>query len=90
MRKSTFDTLRRMVQDDPLTERQLQIITGNTDRILVDCMTAAETLGVSPITMRRLPIPRVKTNSRRIQFRLSDIYDYMDNCYTGAPSPDRE
>ncbi|MGI6355239.1 MAG: hypothetical protein GX937_08160 [Lentisphaerae bacterium] len=85
MRKETFNTLRRMVEDDPLTESQIRIITGDATRILVDCATAAEMLGVTPATMRRLPVPRVKTNSRRVQFRLCDIHAYMDNCYTAAP-----
>ena len=86
MRKTTFDTLRRMVQDDPLTDGQIKIITGETARILVDTATAADILGVIPATVRRLPIPHVKTNSRRVQFRLVDVYDYMDRCYTGVPA----
>lgn len=42
MRKETFQTLRRMIDDDPLTEGQIKIITGETARILVDTATAAD------------------------------------------------
>ena len=90
MRKTTFDTLRRMIDDDPLTEGQIKIITGETSRILIDTATAADILGVIPATVRRLPIPHVKTNSRRVQFRLNDVYAYMDRCYTGIPDASGE
>jgi adenine/guanine phosphoribosyltransferase-like PRPP-binding protein len=78
MKKDTFHTLRRMVEDDPLTEAQIKILTGESTRTLVGAHAAAEILGVSVITVRRLPLPRVRTNSRRVQFRLSDIYRFMD------------
>lgn len=86
MKKDTYHTIRRLVEDDPLTESQVKELSQDSTRTLVDAPTAAEILGVSVITVRRLPLPRVKTNRRSVQFRLSDIYRYMDDMSTAAPA----
>lgn len=86
MKKETFNTVRRLVEDDPLTESQAKALTDDATRTLIDAPTAADMLGVSVVTVRRLPLPRVKTNRRSLQFRLSDVYRYMDQMSTAAPA----
>lgn len=84
MKTATYQTIRRLVEDDPMTEAQVKALTDDTTRTLIDAPTAADILGVSVVTVRRLPLPRVKTNRRSVQFRLSDIYRYMDQMSTTA------
>ena len=79
MRKATFDTVRRLVADDPLTEAQIRELSGAEKYKLVSQTQAAEMLGVCTHTMSKLKIPRVRTNGKHVQYRLHDIYQYINS-----------
>ena len=82
MKQQTFLTVVRMCSDDPLTESQIAELTGEDKYKLIPQKEAARILGVTPHTMPRLPIPRVVTNSRRVQYRLHDIHKYINSHTT--------
>ena len=83
MKKDTFQTIARLVEDDPLTERQIRELTGEDKDDVVGIERAAEMLGVGVVQLRRMKdLPRLRTNSRRLQYRLVDVRKYRDeHCW---------
>ena len=78
MRQDTFNTLVRMVADDPLTDAQIRQLTNEDMYKLVSNAEAARILGISVQILRTLPISRVWTNKRNVQYRLHDLYKYIN------------
>ena len=83
MKRDTFTTVARLVDEDPLTEAQIRQITGADRDDIVDAVRAAEMLGVTVAHMRKLKgLPRVRVNTRRIMYRLIDVRRFRDeNCW---------
>lgn len=82
MRTATFTTLKAMIAQDPLTESQkAEISAGDADKLITND-EAAQLLGVSPQTMRRLKVKRVRVN-RYLRYKISDVLYYRDShtCY---------
>ena len=78
MRTETFKTVMALINQDPLTPTQKEVITGGNPDELVGCAEAAELLGISPITMRRIKaIPRVNT-TRYIRYKRADVIKYRE------------
>lgn len=77
MKKDTFNTIRMMADDDPLTEGQIRELTGADKDDVVDGEKAAEMLGVNIQMLRTLKIPRIRIN-RYLRYRLRDVRKYRD------------
>jgi len=79
MRTETFQAIMREIERDPLTDRQRDTIAAQDSDRIIDTVEAAELLGISTITLRRIKaIPRVRTNRRNIHYRLSDVMKYRE------------
>lgn len=76
MNSETFKTVQAMCQRDPLNEAQRQKLTG--DDAVVTIAEASELLGLAISTIRKLPIPRLKTN-RFVRFMRKDVIKYRDS-----------
>lgn len=76
MNAETFKTVQAMCQRDPLNEAQRQKLTG--DDAVVTIAEASELLGLAISTIRKLPIPRLKTN-RYVRFMRKDVIKYRDS-----------
>ncbi len=83
MKRDTFKAIANAVSEDPLTESQIRELTGADKDDVIDINRAAEMLGVGVAQVRRLKgLPRLRTNSRRLMYRLIDVRAYRDkNCY---------
>jgi hypothetical protein len=69
----------REIERDPLTDKQRSTIAAQDSDRIIDTVEAAELLGISTITLRRIKaIPRVRTNRRNIHYRLSDVMKYRE------------
>lgn len=79
MRTETFQAIMREIERDPLTDRQRDTIAAQDSDCIIDTVEAAELLGISTITLRRIKaIPRVRTNRRNIHYKLSDVLKYRE------------
>lgn len=79
MKTETFLSILREISRDPLTDRQRDTIAAQDSDCIIDTAEAAELLGISTITLRRIKaIPRVRTNRRNIHYRLSDVMKYRE------------
>ena len=79
MRTETFQAIMREIERDPLTDKQRSTIAEQDKERIIDTAEAAELLGMSTITLRRIKaIPRVRTNRRNIHYKLSDVLKYRD------------
>lgn len=79
MRIETFNAIMREISRDPLTEKQKSLVAELDRERIINTAEAAELLGLSTITLRRIKsIPRVRTNGRHIHYRQSDIIAYRD------------
>lgn len=79
MRTETFQAIMREIERDPLTDKQRDTIAQQDSDRIIDTAEAAELLGISTITLRRIKaIPRVRTNRRNIHYRLSDVMKYRE------------
>jgi hypothetical protein len=79
MKTETFLSILREISRDPLTESQRDTIAAQDSDRIIDTVEAAELLGISTITLRRIKaIPRVRTNRRNIHYRLSDVMKYRE------------
>ena len=79
MRTETFQAILREIERDPLTDKQRDTIAAQDSDRIIDTVEAAELLGISTITLRRIKaIPRVRTNRRNIHYRLSDVLKYRE------------
>lgn len=79
MKTETFLSILREISRDPLTDRQRDTIAAQDSDRIIDTVEAAELLGISTITLRRIKaIPRVRTNRRNIHYRLSDVMKYRE------------
>ena len=79
MKKDTFQTIARLVDDDPLTESQIRELTGADKDDVIGIERTAEMLGVGITQVRRMKgLPRLRTNNRRLMFRLVDVRKYRD------------
>lgn len=79
MKTETYLSILREISRDPLTDRQRDTIAAQDSDRIIDTMEAAELLGISTITLRRIKaIPRVRTNRRNIHYRLSDVMKYRE------------
>jgi hypothetical protein len=79
MRTETFQAIMREIERDPLTDRQRDTIAAQDSDRIIDTVEAAELLGISTITLRRIKaIPRVRTNRRNIHYKLSDVLKYRE------------
>lgn len=76
MKKETFKTVLAMCQNDPLTEEQRQKLNG--DDAVVTIAEASQLLGLAISTIRKLPIPRLKTN-RYVRYMRKDVIKYRDS-----------
>ena len=83
MKKDTFTTVARLVDADPLTDSQIRQLTGADIDDVVNIEKAAEMLGVTVSAIRKMrDLPRLRTNNRRIMYRLIDVRAYRDkNCW---------
>lgn len=77
MKKETFDTIMKMIEMDALTERQKQQVCDFKPTFMTT-REVAEMLGISPQTVRKLPIPYVLLNHRHVKYKLSDVFRYVD------------
>ncbi len=78
MKSKTFETIRVMVADDPLTDAQMRELSGADQDDVVDGDKAAAMLGVELQTLRTLDIPRIRIN-RFLRYRIRDIRKYRDD-----------
>lgn len=79
MRLETFLSILQEISRDPLTDKQRDTIAAQDSDRIIDTTEAAELLGMSTITLRRIKaIPRVRTNRRNIHYRLSDVMKYRE------------
>ena len=78
MKTKTFDTIRSMVADDPLTDNQMRELSGADQDDVVDGEKAAAMLGVEVATLRTLDIPRIRIN-RFLRYRIRDVRKYRDD-----------
>ena len=79
MRTETFQAIMREIERDPLTDKQRDTISQQDKDRIIDTVEAAELLGISTITLRRIKaIPRVRTNRRNIHYKLSDVMKYRE------------
>lgn len=79
MRTETFLSIMREISRDPLTDRQKAEIVEQDKERIIDTKEAAELLGMSTITLRRIKqIPRIRTNKRNIHYRLADVMAYRN------------
>ena len=79
MRTETFQAIMREIERDPLTDKQRDTISQQDKDRIIDTVEAAELLGISTITLRRIKaIPRVRTNRRNIHYKLSDVLKYRE------------
>ena len=78
MKTKTFDTIRSMVADDPLTDAQMRELSGADQDDVVDGDKAAAMLGVELRTLRTLDIPRIRIN-RFLRYRIRDVRKYRDD-----------
>jgi hypothetical protein len=79
MRTETFQAILREIERDPLTDKQRSTIAEQDSDRIIDTVEAAELLGISTITLRRIKaIPRVRTNRRNIHYKLSDVLKYRE------------
>jgi hypothetical protein len=79
MRTETFLSIMREISRDPLTDRQKAEIAEQDKERIIDTKEAAELLGMSTITLRRIKqIPRIRTNRRNIHYRLADVMAYRN------------
>ena len=79
MKTETFLSILREISRDPLTESQRNTIAQQDSDRIIDTNEAAELLGMSTITLRRIKaIPRVRTNRRNIHYKLSDVMKYRE------------
>ena len=79
MKTETFLSIMREISRDPLTESQRNTIAQQDSDRIIDTNEAAELLGMSTITLRRIKaIPRVRTNRRNIHYKLSDVMKYRE------------
>lgn len=79
MKTETFLSILREIFRDPLTDRQRDTIAAQDSDRIIDTVEAAELLGISTITLRRIKaIPRVRTNRRNIHYKLSDVLKYRE------------
>ena len=79
MRTETFQAIMREIERDPLTDKQRDTIAAQDSDRIIDTAEAAELLGISTITLRRIKaIPRVRTNRRNIHYKLSDVLKYRE------------
>mgnify|MGYP001000206682 FL=1 len=79
MRTETFQAIMREIERDPLTDKQRDTIAAQDSDRIIDTVEAAELLGISTITLRRIKaIPRVRTNRRNIHYKLSDVMKYRE------------
>ena len=79
MKTETFLSILREISRDPLTDEQRDTIAQQDSDRIIDTAEAAELLGISTITLRRIKaIPRVRTNRRNIHYRLSDVMKYRE------------
>lgn len=83
MKTETFQAILREISRDPLTDRQRDTIAGEDKDRIIGTAEAAELLGMSTITLRRIKaIPRIRTNRRTIHYKLSDVLRYREkNTY---------
>ena len=78
MKSKTFETIRVMVADDPLTDAQMRELSGADQDDVVDGEKAAAMLGVELQTLRTLDIPRIRIN-RYLRYRIRDVRKYRDD-----------
>lgn len=78
MKSKTFETIRVMVADDPLTDAQMRELSGADQDDVVDGEKAAAMLGVELQTLRTLDIPRIRIN-RFLRYRIRDVRKYRDD-----------
>jgi len=79
VRTETFQAIMREIERDPLTDKQRDTISQQDKDRIIDTVEAAELLGISTITLRRIKaIPRVRTNRRNIHYKLSDVMKYRE------------
>lgn len=79
MKTETFQAIMREISRDPLTDRQKAEIAEQDKERIIDTKEAAEILGMSTITLRRIKqIPRIRTNRRNIHYRLADVMAYRN------------
>lgn len=79
MKTETFLSILREIARDPLTDKQRDTLTQQDSDRIIDTAEAAELLGMSTITLRRIKaIPRVRTNRRTIHYKLSDVMKYRE------------
>lgn len=83
MKKDTFLSIARLVDDDPLTESQIRELTGADKDDVISSERAAQMLGVKVDQLRRMKdLPRLRTNNRHLQYRLIDVRAYRDrHCW---------
>ena len=80
MKIETFNAIMREISRDPLTDRQKDVIAEHDKERIIGTEEAAEMLGVTTQTLRRnRKIPRVRTNGRRIHYRVSDVLKYRES-----------
>ena len=79
MKTETFKAIMREIYRDPLTDHQKAEISEQDKDRLIDTEEAAEMLGITTQTLRRnRKIPRVRTNGRRIHYRMADVLNYRN------------
>jgi len=80
MRMQTFQTLRKMIAEDPLTESQIAEISGRDKQQFIGPEDAAEMLQMSRKTLERCAkdLPRVKIG-RLVRFRMHDVNQWLNS-----------
>lgn len=83
MKRQTFESIARLVKDDPLTDGQIRELTGADKDDVIDIEHAAAMLGVETHTVRRMKdLPRLHINNRHFKYRLIDVRAYRDkHCW---------
>ena len=77
MKKDTFATVLAMCRADPLTDQQLAIIKPIAASRLVPTSEAAEMLGVSTRTLKRMHLRTCRVNGRQNQYYYNDLQNLI-------------
>ena len=77
MLTKTFAVVQKMAADDPLTEHQIRVLSGEAGQKLLSKAEVAEMLGVSIRQLFRLPLRPIRISARATRFRMADVLNFI-------------